>query len=63
MYIHRSIENILNTALEQFPVTLITGARQAGKSTLLQFLLPNYKYITFDDPKIRLMGNRQANPY
>jgi hypothetical protein len=32
---------------------LITGPRQAGKSTLLTHLLNDYRYITLDDPLIR----------
>lgn len=33
-----------------FPVCVLTGARQTGKSTLLRHELPDYQYITFDDP-------------
>lgn len=50
MYIHRAIEENLKKALKQFPACLITGPRQAGKSTLLQHLLKSYRYVTFDDP-------------
>ena len=56
MYIHRKLEPLILSALTQFPACLITGARQAGKSTLLTNLLPDYKYITFDDPLIRKMA-------
>jgi predicted AAA+ superfamily ATPase len=38
--------------LEQFSAIGLTGPRQSGKSTLLRKLLPNYQYITFDDPLI-----------
>lgn len=36
--------------LKSFPCVAITGPRQAGKSTLLRHCLPNYKYVTLDDP-------------
>jgi predicted AAA+ superfamily ATPase len=38
----------------QFPVTLLTGPRQTGKSTLLTHLFPGYEYISFDDSSLRL---------
>ncbi|MCH9610744.1 MAG: hypothetical protein S4CHLAM81_07850 [Chlamydiales bacterium] len=52
-YFHRKIEPQLKKAIAHFPATLITGARQVGKSTLLRKILPNYDYITFDDPILR----------
>lgn len=55
-YIHRTIEASLKEALTQFPAVLITGPRQAGKSTLLQHVLKGYTYATLDDPMIRSMA-------
>src|ERR1700733_14594792 len=52
-YFHRKLEKVLKLALGQFPVILVTGPRQAGKSTLLQHTLKSYNYITFDDVLIR----------
>lgn len=52
-YLHRKLEKPLKEALEQFPVVLVTGPRQAGKSTLLQHCLKGYHYVTFDDILIR----------
>lgn len=52
MYIDRDIEKLLAKALKQFPVCLITGPRQAGKSTLLQNFLKSYQYVSLDDPFI-----------
>src|ERR1700722_10273974 len=53
MYLHRKLEQPLKEALEQFPVILVTGPRQAGKSTLLQHALKGYNYVTFDDVLVR----------
>lgn len=57
MYFHRKLELPLQEALKQFPVVLVTGPRQAGKSTLLQHTLQNgFKYLTFDDILIRALA-------
>lgn len=56
LYYLRAIENRLKNALKQFPVCLVTGPRQAGKSTLLQNLMPDYKYVTLDDPLNRQLA-------
>jgi predicted AAA+ superfamily ATPase len=54
MYLPRKLEYPLLEALKQFPVVLVTGPRQAGKSTLLQHILKNgYTYVTFDDILLR----------
>lgn len=53
MYHKREIEAVVEKYLEVFPVVGITGPRQSGKSTLLQHLLKSYRYVTFDDYKIR----------
>src|SRR3989338_2411586 len=49
-YIHRAIEKELLAAAKEFPVIVLTGPRQTGKSTVLQEIFPRYHYTTFDDP-------------
>ncbi len=51
MYIQREIETTIKEMLEQFKVLLVTGARQVGKTTVLQKSLGNsYNYVTLEDP-------------
>ena len=50
MFFHRTIESHIEEALKYFPVVLLTGARQVGKSTLSAKIIENY--ITFDDINI-----------
>ncbi len=35
MYIQRNLSSTLRRAMQQFPAVLVTGPRQAGKTTLL----------------------------
>ena len=50
--IRRYLQDPLLESLKHFPVVLLTGARQVGKSTLVQGLIgPSWdaRYVTFDD--------------
>ena len=58
MYIRRDIERTLKKLSSQFPVALLTGPRQTGKSTLLRHLFPRYRYISFDDSTLRLSARQ-----
>ena len=51
-YMNRQIEDILQNAANSFKAVLVTGARQTGKSTLLRYMFPNVKEVSFDDPFI-----------
>jgi len=52
-YIKRDVESVLKQALGESPVVAVTGPRQTGKSTLLKETLPEYSYVTLDDPLVR----------
>ncbi len=57
-YYHRHIEDKFRQYARYFKAVLVTGARQVGKSTLLQHLLPDAKSFVFD-PVQDLYGARQ----
>ena len=57
----RSLENILNLALDTFPVVLLNGSRQVGKSTLAIEKFKNY--ITFDDGELRLYAKENPKAF
>src|SRR4030043_172088 len=42
----------IRAAIKTFPVVVISGARQVGKSTFLQNEFPDFKYISLDDYSI-----------
>jgi hypothetical protein len=53
MYRERTLEAFVKKATEQFPVLMVTGARQVGKTTFLQHLNHETRtYVTLDDPLI-----------
>ncbi len=48
MWVERCLKSKLLEISETRPALLLTGARQTGKSSLLQNLFPDVEYITFD---------------
>lgn len=50
MWIKRSSENLLRRMVDQFPAVLVTGARQAGKTSILRHLYPHASYLSLDLP-------------
>lgn len=51
-FINRHAKNTIERMANSYPVVLVTGARQTGKTTLLQKSIASKKtqYLTFDDP-------------
>jgi uncharacterized protein len=52
-YLSRRLAPRMREAIEQFPVVVLTGARQVGKSTLLQREFQDFSYLTLDDFDVR----------
>ncbi len=62
-YIKRAAEDTVAQVSKMFPVLMVTGPRQVGKTTLLQRLAEmqknegvERKYVTLDDPDIRYLA-------
>ena len=62
-YIKRAAEDTIERLSKMFPVLLVTGPRQVGKTTLLQRLVEmqknqgiERKYVTLDDPDVRYLA-------
>ena len=53
MYLTRSLEKTVAASSDLFPVVLVTGARQVGKTTLLRQMMERMgiqDYVSLDDP-------------
>lgn len=50
-YIKRNLEKVVGQTTKEYPVLLVTGPRQVGKTTMLQKLMEgtNRSYVTLDD--------------
>lgn len=50
-YISRSLEKVVAQVTKEYPVVLVTGPRQVGKTTMLQKLMEgtDRKYVSLDD--------------
>jgi uncharacterized protein len=59
-YIDRALSKRLLSLVKQFPCVVLVGARQVGKSTLLQHLFKGFQYVVFD-PVIDV-ENARADP-
>lgn len=58
--IERTIKEKLLSLAKKFPVITLTGVRQSGKSTLLKNCFPECKYVSLEDPDIRVVA--QGDP-
>lgn len=57
MLIKRALESVIKEVSNSYPVLLVTGPRQVGKTTLLNHVAAeNRKYVSLDDPVIRRLA-------
>lgn len=57
MYIQRAIESTVLKASQQYPVILVYGQRQVGKSTMLNHIKePTRRYVSFGDRAARRLA-------
>ncbi len=59
MYYERTVETTVRSVAGSFPVLLVTGPRQVGKSTLLEKMAePERKRVSLDNPTLRALAKR-----
>lgn len=54
MFVPRTIKDHLEELGQYYPIISLTGPRQAGKTTLLRSMFPNYRYVSLEDPDQQL---------
>ncbi|MBD5337970.1 MAG: ATP-binding protein [Bacteroides sp.] len=57
-YINRLVATGILEAHQFFPVIVVTGPRQSGKSTLCRHLFPDYTYVNLEDISLRTEAMR-----
>ena len=59
----RSSAELLRRSLRAYPVVVVTGARQAGKSTLLRHELPQWPMVSLEDIDLREFAQRDPRGF
>lgn len=54
-YIPRNAESRLQHFASGYPVVVVTGPRQSGKSTLVRHAFPDHRYVSLED-----LGQRES---
>ncbi len=63
MWIPRDITGKLTAAAAHFPAVVLTGARQAGKTSLLRRHFGGHSYVSLDIPSIAAMAEREPSDF
>lgn len=53
MFVNRQIEYLIKSQQSKFPILAITGPRQSGKTTLLQRMFKDFRYVSLENPDMR----------
>jgi hypothetical protein len=63
MWIERDISQKIKDLAHSFPVLVLTGARQTGKTTLLQKLFADYTYVSLDIPSTAALASHSPEEF
>ena len=63
-YLPRALERVIRKASREFPVLVLTGPRQSGKTTLLRHVLARtHAYVSLEPPDVRLSASRDPRGF
>jgi uncharacterized protein len=63
MWYPRRMTERLRSLLQGYPVLVLTGARQTGKTTLLRHILPEFTYVSLDLPSLVAMAETESERF
>jgi hypothetical protein len=63
MGVNRNIKQSMDSLLKKYPILVLTGPRQSGKTTFLRSQFPNYKYVNLENPDIRNYALKDPNGF
>lgn len=61
--IPRLLQAELETQLNEYPIVTVLGPRQAGKTTLARLTLPNYDYVSLENPDTRQLATEDPRAF
>ncbi|HEY7802966.1 MAG TPA: AAA family ATPase, partial [Orrella sp.] len=61
--IPRILQTELETQLNEYPIVTVLGPRQAGKTTLARLTLPNYDYVSLENPDTRQLATEDPSAF
>ncbi len=63
MYIKRHAEETAKELSKMFGAVLVAGPRQVGKTTMLKNLTSGMKYVSLDDPIVKLSADEESGTF
>lgn len=63
MILKREIISAINNLVDKYPIIAVTGPRQSGKTTLLKYMFPEYRYVSLENPDVRSFAATDPNGF
>ena len=63
MWIARNYDSTLKALFAQFPAVVVTGARQVGKTALVQHVFPDLNYVSLDLPAMAVQAEKNPEAF
>lgn len=63
MLVHREIVGAMRQMVDKYPVIVLTGPRQSGKTTLLRGMFSDYRYVSLEDPDMRSFAENDPRSF
>ena len=61
--IERKLTATIRSYISKYPILTLTGPRQSGKTTLLKTIFPGYRYVSLENPDIRIFADEDPTAF